>query len=177
MLWKNDGISTSQPKNDPMYSAWALQPALKLRRRKRSRSRSGRGWWAERQRNVGNNTAKPRKQAMTCGLPQPHEPPSTTPSTSNPTATAASGTAIGSKRSRGLSPFDSRRSIAPATSEAVTNGTLMKNTQRQPAYSTSMAPSVGPMAAPSPAIPPHTPMAMDRRLTGNSSSSRASEAG
>ena len=53
----------------------------------------------------------------------------------------------------------------------------MKKTQRHPAHSTSMAPSVGPMAAPRPAMPPQTPMAIDRRLTGNSSRSSASEAG
>ena len=44
----------------------------------------------------------------------------------------------------------------------------MKNTARQPAHSTSSAPSVGAIAPPSPAMPPHTPIAIERRDSGNS---------
>ena len=91
-------------------------------------------------------------------------------------ATAAMGTEIASNFSS-PSSFDSRSTITPAISAATTNGRLMKNTARQPASSTRSAPTVGATAPPSPATPPHTPIAIERRSSGNSGSSRASEAG
>ncbi len=98
------------------------------------------------------------------------------PSTSSPIATAASGTEIASNDSSS-SRRASRSTNVPAISAAMTNGRLMKNTARQPAACTSSAPIVGATAPPSPATPPHTPMAIERRSCGNSGSSRASDAG
>ena len=114
---------------------------------------------------------------MVRGSSQPQLETSTMASTSAPTAMAAIGTATGSKRSWPGTPRAGSRTIRPPMMAATTNGRLMKNTARQPAQSTRIAPSVGASAPPSPAIPPHTPIAIDRRDGGNSGSSRASEAG
>ena len=55
--WKNDGISTSQPNDEPTNSAWAMLPTVKLRSRNRSRSSSGAGWRDDRMKNHGSSTA------------------------------------------------------------------------------------------------------------------------
>ena len=117
------------------------------------------------------------ERAIVFGLFQPQSSPWTTPSTSSPMATAASGTEIASNDSLS-SRRDSRSTRRPAMSAAIDERQVDEEHRPPPgAPATSSAPIVGATAPPSPATPPHTPIAIERRCTGNSSSSRASEAG
>ena len=59
----------------------------------------------------------------------------------------------------------------------IPSGTLRKNAQRQVRLSIRAPPTAGPIAVATPPTAPSAPTAVERRSTGNSSSTSASEAG
>ena len=92
-----------------------------------------------------------------------------TPATSRALPSTSGRTPPGSRVSR------SRRRAG--TSAASPIGTLTKNTQRQPSWSTSTPPSDGPSAAATAPVALQIATAVARRSGGNSGSSRAREVG
>ena len=91
------------------------------------------------------------------------------------------GRAAPSRRGRGTGrgrPRATRRGSAARRRCATTQtGRLTKNTQRQPAQSTSRPPIVGPKAAATAPIEPHTATAIGTRSFGVARSTRASDVG
>jgi hypothetical protein len=89
-------------------------------------------------------------------MPRQRKPTDDTPSTAP--RTSGMPLAVGS--------LDSTSRRRPNTQAARPRGPFTKKMARQSTWSTRTLPSTGPAAAASPPIAPHTPMAADRRSTG-----------
>src|SRR5918994_1249807 len=147
--------------------------------RGRASTRTSNSGWARRRSTAKKATpaAMPTAAAQsTVGLVQPASTPSMSANTTPVSATVESatpGTSSGGAPGR----RDSGSQRSPSGAASSTNGTLTRNTQRQPATSTSTPPTTGPRASPSPATADQTPKAFGRSSGGKSTASSDSAGG
>src|SRR5918994_5989460 len=147
--------------------------------RGRTSTRTSNRGWARRSSTAKNATAPamPTTAAKsTAGVVQPASTPSISANTTPVNASVESATP---GRSSGGAPGrrDSGSQRSPSGAATSTNGTLTRNTQRQPATSTSTPPRTGPMASATPATAAQIPNALARSSGGNSTASSDSEGG
>src|SRR5918994_697592 len=147
--------------------------------RGRTSTRTSNRGWARRSSTAKNATAPampPAAAKSTAGVVQPASTPSIS---ANTTPVNASVESAAPARSSGGAPGrrDSGSQRSPSGAASSTNGTLTRNTQRQPATSTSTPPTTGPRASPSPATPDQTPNALGRSSGGKSTASSDSAGG
>src|SRR5919108_3157886 len=147
--------------------------------RGRTSTRTSNSGWARRSSTAKNATPPampPAAAKSTAGVVQPASTPSISANTIPVSATMESA-APG--RSSGGAPGrrDSGSQRSPSGAANSTNGTFTRNTQRQPATSTSTPPTTGPRASPSPPTADQIPTAFGRSSGGNSTASSDSAGG
>src|SRR5215217_4258846 len=138
---------------------------------------SNSGWvrWSSTGKNARPAAVPATAAQSTGGLAQPASTPSISATTIPVRATVESATpATSSGGTPGRRDSGSQR--RPSGAANSTKGTLTRNTQRQPATSTSTPPTTGPRASPSPPTADQIPTAFGRSSGGNSTA-RSDSAG
>ena len=152
-------------------------PTVQDRSRNRRSGNSGAGWRRLRTAKAAISAA-PAPNAPRVGTdPQPQAEPWRIPRMKAPTPNVASGTLTASTRRATMPPVLSTKMRRPTIMAAAATGTLTKNTDRHPNPAISSPPRLGPRAAASPPMAPHTPMANWWRERGKAAMVRASPAG
>ena len=141
------------------------------------RSSTGDGWRRDRHTRTGSSTSPTHASVSVRALVKPQCSACTTASSTSATPSTLTGTPMKSSRPASVSTRDSARKRRPSTTTATPKGTAAQKIPRQPNSSISRAPVDGPTAPPNPATADQIPTAMERRSTGNSSSTSAREDG
>ena len=152
-------------------------PTVQDRSRNRRSGNSGSGWRRLRTAKAAISAAPAPNAARVAADPQPQAPPWSIPNRMAPIPSEASGTLTASTRRATMSPVLSTRMRRPTIMAAAATGMLTRNTDRHPNPAMSRPPRLGPRAAASPPMAPHTPMANWCRDRGKAARVRASPAG